>query len=952
MEATVKDFTGHALRFNLLGPVRAWSGPTPIAVGRPQQQAVLVALLLRSGHSVCLDELVSSVWGEEPPSAALGVLRSHVSRLRSSLSVARDPNLLVSVPGGYALHVPAECVDAGVLESALGQASVARASGQRERAVEILTEALALSRGTPLAGVPGPFAASRRERLLELLLGAEQQRLELGLELGQHADLTAELRRLTDLHPLRERLRELLMLALYQGGRQADAISVFLDTQRQLDAELGVAPGPALQALYTRILRADPSLLPPAGTAVTATAGAGSEMRPSAETGPETSFPAPCLLPRPLTGFVARAEWEQLDGLRRFGGEAPRLAVLAGPAGSGKTTLLVRWAHSVADDFPDGRLYGDLQGFSPDGPADPAEILHAFLRALGVADDEIPDGIEAGAALYRSRIRDRRLLVLLDNATRSEDIALFLPGAGPSVTVVCSRHTLEEVIARQEATFLAVGAFTPDASHQLLRLRLGDPRALADPRAARRLAELCDHLPLALSIALAHLTTRPAWTIADLVAELEDEQARLAALGLSTRLAVEHELDMSRRLLSADASRLLPLLAVHQGSDCDPWIAAALSGRPLSRARAALRELAALHLLDETTPGRYRAHDLVRLYCTQLCAQELTDDERGQSTRRLLEYYIAVVFSAAKDAIPDGVRNSPRLPPAGGVPTLPTLARALEWFRREEQAVRRLTLSACDSGLHGEACRLAENASNLYYYTGGLLREWEQVCSSALLAAEAAQEGSRWPILRSDYAVVLSARGRCTEAIHHAEAAAEHARGGDDALHRYITHTRWANVLCDGGQPRKALPQMEIAIEEAERLGSVRRLAQALNNLADALLRLGEPAGALAPVERSVELLCDRTSDPFLAISIQTRAEALAGLGRIHDALAESHHALELGRTNGDARFESHCAEFIGTLLHRLGRGAEAQQQWQRALELGLEQGRPVEHLKTRLAQD
>lgn len=298
--------------------------------------------------------------------------------------------------------------------------------------------------------MPGPFAERERARLAELLLGAEQQLAEIRLELGRHTEAVPVLAGLVRQHPLRERLTELLMLALYRSGRQGEALGAFLDTQRHLDDELGVAPGPELQSLYERILRADPVLAAPAPAPAPDT-----EPVVTAAAAPPSVYLAPQLLPQPPTGFVARPEERQRldEACVGDGARAPRVAVVSGAAGSGKTSLVVHWAHTAADRFPDGRLYADLQGFDPRGPADPAGILHAFLRAVGVPDDEIPAATAARAELFRDRIRGRRLLVVLDNARCADDITPFLCDGGPARTVVCSRHALGGLVLRDEVTY-------------------------------------------------------------------------------------------------------------------------------------------------------------------------------------------------------------------------------------------------------------------------------------------------------------------------------------------------------------------------------------------------------------------------------------------------------------------------------------------------------------------
>ncbi|MEV7027400.1 BTAD domain-containing putative transcriptional regulator, partial [Kitasatospora sp. NPDC093558] len=284
---------GGLWRFTVLGPVCAWRDGRPLDLGRPQQQAVLAVLLLNAGRPVRRPELVDAVWGEEAPPSAATNLRALVSRLRRVLRPGDADGPLVSAPAGLTLLVPPESIDLYAFEGLLAQAEQARATLQLKQADQLLDEALALPRGTALAGVPGPFAQTQRDRLAALLLDATRQHLELGLELGRHESLLGPLAELVAGHPLHERLRELLMLALYRSGRQGEAIAAYHRARADLAEELGVDPGPGLRALYERIVRADPGLAP-AARALTVTA---------AGTAPRT---APSTLPRPPAGFVAR----------------------------------------------------------------------------------------------------------------------------------------------------------------------------------------------------------------------------------------------------------------------------------------------------------------------------------------------------------------------------------------------------------------------------------------------------------------------------------------------------------------------------------------------------------------------------------------------------------------------------------------------------------------------
>ncbi|QKW23082.1 AfsR/SARP family transcriptional regulator [Kitasatospora sp. NA04385] len=259
---------GERLRLCLLGPVQAWCGERELELGPPQQRSLLTALALRARRIVSVDELLDALW-EEPPARAAAIVRTYVSRLRRVLEPDRvHPTVLVSSGSGYVLRLPADCVDAEVFEDRVAAAGRARALGDTSGALGLLREACGLWHGEPLAGLPGPLAQAHRARLVERRLNAVQAWLETELETGRHAEAIGELTVWVSRYPLLEPMRELLMLALYRGGRQAEALGVYADARRALLEQLGVDPGPRLRELHLGILSGDPKLAAPAAPAV------------------------------------------------------------------------------------------------------------------------------------------------------------------------------------------------------------------------------------------------------------------------------------------------------------------------------------------------------------------------------------------------------------------------------------------------------------------------------------------------------------------------------------------------------------------------------------------------------------------------------------------------------------------------------------------------------------
>lgn len=459
------------LRFAVLGPVRAWRGGEPLPSGSPQQRALLTALLLRDGRTATAAELIDAIWGEEPPSQALAAVRTYASRLRKIL----DPDTLISNAGGYAIRTRPDALDLTAAQQLAADAEKARAGGDRSRARALINEALALWDGEPLASVPGPYAENQRTRLEEWRLQLTETRLDLDLELGCHAEAVSELTALTAAHPLRERLRELLMIALYRSGRQAEALAVYADTRRLLADELGVDPRPELSQLQQRILQADEELAHPAD-----------------EAAPAPAAVRPAQLPATVPDFTGRASFVRELGNRLATAEGSVMAVsaLAGIGGVGKTTLAVHVAHQARPHFPDGQLYVDLQGAGARA-AEPETVLGAFLRALGTADSAIPDSLDERAALYRSTLDGRRILVLLDNAHDAAQIRPLLPGTAGCAALVTSRVRMVDLAG---AHLVDLDVMSPEEALQLFTRIVGEERVNSEREAALDVVAACGFL--------------------------------------------------------------------------------------------------------------------------------------------------------------------------------------------------------------------------------------------------------------------------------------------------------------------------------------------------------------------------------------------------------------------------------------------------------------------------
>ena len=433
------------LRFGVLGPVWARRDGIDLAVGQPQQQAVLAMLLFARGRAVSPTELVDGLWGENPPSRAIGAVRNYAYRLRRVIEPdPSKPVILRSAGSGYLLDTKADAVDATQFERLVNDAVRVRDGKENdtaEKASEALRRALALFAGEPLAGVPGPYAHAQRARLIERRLAVLEERIEADLHAGRHAVVAAELSGLLAEHPLRERLLALRMLALYRCGQRTEALNVYTQGRRRFVAELGVEPGRELRELHTRILAGeDPR-------------EARQERQPEV-VAPQPRAPRPSQLPPETPDFTGRdlAIGRVRDSLLRRLESAVPISVITGLGGVGKTALAVRVAHRIKERFPDGQLYAQLRGMR-DRPTPPGVVLNSFLHALGIPDRIIPESVEERSALLRSVLADRRVLIVLDEARDAGQVRPLLPGSPGSAVLITSRAKLAGiVVGKQERT--------------------------------------------------------------------------------------------------------------------------------------------------------------------------------------------------------------------------------------------------------------------------------------------------------------------------------------------------------------------------------------------------------------------------------------------------------------------------------------------------------------------
>ncbi|MFC4536714.1 BTAD domain-containing putative transcriptional regulator [Sphaerisporangium dianthi] len=510
-------------------------------------------------------------------------------------------------------------LDAEVFAQMCASAQEEHAAGDLNDAVRLYDKALALWHGDAYSGVPGPFADMERARLLEVKLRTSELRAEAMLALGHHGAVVANLVALTSVHPLREKLRALLMLTLYRCGRQADALRVFRETRALLVRELGIEPGPELRYLNDRILAND----------VTLNMVTQPRSHPWHPAGAVSPRPVPAQLPQAIRGFVGRTQ--EVAALRRSlarddvlaRGEPPAVAIIHGIAGAGKTALAVHVAHSVARDYPDGQLFIDLHGFDPAcAPVSAFDALGYMLRSLGVTARSMPSDLDDRVATYRSLLSGRRVLLVLDNAANADQVRPLLPGTSSCQVIVTSRNQLTGLSVREGARCIQLSLFSPDDSLRLMSAMLGPERVAEELAASRELAHLCGHLPLAVRIAAEPLAGDRRMAVMRVVQGLRDERRRLDLLAVEgdDSATLRTVFSCSYQAMPAEAARVFRMLGRHADVGIHPDKTALLCGIPVAEALRALRILSNAHLLEQHHEHSYHLHELLRLYARE-CAE-------------------------------------------------------------------------------------------------------------------------------------------------------------------------------------------------------------------------------------------------------------------------------------------------------------------------------------------
>lgn len=633
------------VRVDVLGPLAVRRGADTVDVGPAMRRRLLGLLALRAGEAVPREEIVDVLWQERIPATYANLVHTHVARLRRLIG----PELVRRAGSGYRLALRAEQCD-------LLEFRAAVEAGEHQRALALWRGPVLADAGSALAQHPAAVAAGRA-RITAVLALADRCAAE-----GRPQAALPALWSAAEAEPLHEGLNARIMLALAGSGQRAAALRVFGEMSARLADALGIAPGPELTDAHLRVLREEPSAAPPAQ------------------------------LPPDVVAFTGRAdELALLDAHVGAPRVRPAVAVVSGPGGMGKSALAAHWAHRARHLFPDGQLHVDLRGHSDRPPRTAGDALTELLHALGVSPASVPADHDARAALLRSRLAERRVLLVVDDAISAEQVRPLIPAGPGCAVVITTRADLSALRVHDDALVLRLAALPEPESVRLLAALLGPVAGVAT---LDELARLCGRLPLALRIAAANVTLGAYDSVADYTRALRDGN-RLHALsvGGDSTATVRAAFRLSYDALAPADARAFRLLSAAPGADFGLDSAAALLDLPAGDTARGLARLVGAHLLERRPGDRFHFHDLLRLFAAERAAEEDRREVRDAAWDRLLGHYLRAAHTATSRRFPTMLRicDAPAYPGPG--PELPA-----DWLETE---LGNLVAAAHHAAAHG-----------------------------------------------------------------------------------------------------------------------------------------------------------------------------------------------------------------------------------------------------------
>jgi DNA-binding SARP family transcriptional activator/tetratricopeptide (TPR) repeat protein len=962
---TAEDENEAQLRVDVLGPLRVRHGQSPVAIPSAMQRTLLGLLAVQPDRVVGGEEIIDALWGIDPPRTCRELVRTHASGLRRLLAAPGTPAAAAPLrreQTGYRLRLGPHGSDAARFEDSAARARRAASAGAAQSAWQLYGEALGCWRGPLLAG-EGPWRLHHPAvvALTALRSAAAMEWADIGLGLGSYSRTAQTLQPLCAEEPLHEGLAARLMLAWAGEGRQAAALALYGDMRTRLDVGLGVKPGPELREAHLRVLHGRlPLVTRPVGNGrVSAPTedGAAAVKAPSSAVADVRAVLAvpPAQLPADIVGFTGRtAALRVLDTLLAPAGlGAAPIAVLTGMGGVGKSALAVRWARAGRARFPDGQLFADLRGDGVGRPARPLEVLAGFLGGLGVAPEQVPVREDQASALLRSLLDGRRVLVLLDNAASVEQVRPLLAASPGCATLVTSRVRLGGLVARDGAGLLPVEPLSAAESADLLAQAIGGARARAEREAVAEIARLCAHLPLALRIAAANLAIRPTHRVADHVARLA-AGGRLDALAIEgdPQTAVRAAFELSCAALDPRELRVFRLTGLAPGPDVTAEQAAAFAGLAPAEAGACLARLADRNLLTEHALGRFRAHDLVRLYAIELVEGAEDAPSRAAAQERLTAYYLAGTQRASRLLYPHllSVPDVPGEEPLPGAraedgigPVFEHRQAALDWLDTERSGLIAMIVQLADTLATRPALALAERL-NGYFVLRADRVYWPTIARIALQAAALDGKAARLSFAWLQCGMATTAAADYDFAFGHFSRSAKAARQAGWGAGEAVALNNLATSLWALGRFDEAVERFGEALALHRLSGRTAGEASTLSNLGAARLELAREQGpepGRAQLEEAKGLI-ERARTLDRAIGDRRNESGTTRLlAEVHREIGDHAHALDLARSavnlaveTRDVRLESAARSTLATLLARTGRPQQALVEHERAQQI------------------
>ena len=890
----------------LLGDVQVSLDGRQLELGGHRQRCILAVLLLEPGQVVPTERIVTRAWPAGPPETATDLVTSYVSRLRRALKDVAGQIQLVNRRPGYLVQVAPDAVDVHRFARLVRQARGERDALDLERAALRLHEALDLWHGTALANVASPWLDEHRLRLEQQRLDAVEDLADLELQTGRADRVVAQLRNLSRAHPHRERLTVSAVRALEAVGEPSQAADLAAHAIRLL-RQRGLNPSPELRQAQQDALRSN-----------TRTTHSGSaRMQLPADT------PAFTGRTQEVAELVTFADDERVN-------EAVAVGCIEGMPGIGKTALAIHTAHLLAGRFPDGQLFIDLHGFTPEtAPVKPEIALDRLLRALGVPPQQIPIEADERAAVYRERLAGTRTLIVLDNAASEAQVRPLLPGAPGCLVLITSRRRLTGL---DDAHILWLGALLDADATTLFTAVAGVGRISGGDPALAETIKLCAKVPLTLRIAAARLRNRPSWPLRHLVERLRDQSQRLAQLNDGDR-SLAAAVNVSYEQLTGEEQRLFRHLGLHPGIDIDLFAAAALIDVTASTSEVLLEGLVDHNLLSQPSTGRYEMHDLIRLHALDHAGAEAPEEQRA-ALERLFNYYLHTARRADRLLSRQSVSHVAVTTPAPAQsPVLATDAHAIAWMEAE-----RINLTAmidhCDQlGLPTYIAPIAA-AMHSALHTQGHWTLAERLQQAALASAASLGDGHGQATALRHYSDVALLMGRYADAI-------ETAGKAVDLYQELHDPTGEANACCTLAEALRLTSRFSQAVDALER---------ALRLYSDLGDRLGEAAArtTLGGIQKLARKYTEAEANLETAHRLCTefghrygQAAALTDLGVVQQmtgqhgrALKALQEALDLYRDLGNRLGEASTLTYLGELRRVTEEYAEAEQLLRTALDL------------------